>query len=308
MKYFEIDINNLTIPNIKRPIALCLGNFDGVHLGHQKLINEAVENSELDVAVMTFSEPLGKFAFKKKNRRVLTSVDDRRILFSKMRVDICFVLKLTKELADLSPEEFINKILTQLNVKEIYVGSDYRFGKDAKGMPFMLKKYFDVHLVPLLKIDGIKVSTKYIIKLIETGQIEFANKYLGYQYQLRGKIGKGQQLGTQMGYPTANLITEVPYVLPLYGVYNTIVYISGIPHVAITNVGVRPTVSNTKKPSIESHILFYHESKDYDKTIYVTFISFVRPEKKFSTVEELQKQLFADVYFAVNRYVTKIDL
>lgn len=305
MRYIEIDLDKIDNIKIEKPIAICLGNFDGVHLGHQHLINYAIEHSKLDVAVMTFSEPLGNYGFKRKSKKVLTSLSDRKVIFSKLSVDICFVLKLDQNIANLSPEDFINKILKKINVKEVYVGSDYRFGKDAKGRPFLLKNYFDVFLVPLLKIDGEKISSKSIIKMIEKGEIEFANRYLGHHYQIRGTIAKGKNIGTKIGYPTANLETDTPYVLPLYGVYNTIVYISGIPHVAITNVGIRPTVSENKKVSIESHILFYHDSNDYGKTIYVEFVSFIRHEKKFKSIEELQKQLFVDVFYATKRYIIK---
>lgn len=301
MKQIEIDLERDFEIEIKKPISICLGNFDGVHLGHQKLINTAIANSALDVGVITFSEPLGNYLPKQKNREVLTSLDDRKRLLNKLDVDYYFILKTNKTLFDLSPLDFIEKVLKKLNVKDIYVGSDYRFGKDAKGNPALLRKYFNVHLVPLLKINDQKVSSQNIIKLIKNGDIKLANKLLGYHYQMKGLITKGNHLGTEIGFPTDNLVSETPYVLPLFGVYQTITYISGIPHFSMTNVGVHPTVGAAKVPTIESHIIFYHESEDYGKTIYIEFLDFERRERKFNSIQELRLQLIADVYFTTLR-------
>ncbi len=291
MKVVQLDYKSIN--PCDKPIALCLGYFDGVHLGHINIINEARKKSELPIGILTFDRPVSSLIDNHKSKEVLTSLDDRFRIISRYSLDYYFVLHIDKDFVSLEKEDFI-EILKKLNVKEIYVGEDYRFAKNRSGNITYLKQHFKVFEVPLLNIDNKKISTQDIIEYIKNGDIEKANDLLGHDYQIMGVVVKGHQLGTSLGFPTANIKLSDNYVIPKYGVYKTIAYISGVPHLSLTNVGVHPTVNKEDKPTIEVHIPSY-KSDDYNKTIYLEFLSFVREEKKFSSTEELQKQIKEDL-------------
>ena len=292
MKIVELDYKNIHL--LKEDISLCLGYFDGVHRGHRKLILEAKRNSKYKVALLTFDKPVSIYLDNNKSKEVLTSSEDKIRIIKRIDIDYYFIVRIDKVFLSYSPLDFINKILSKLNIKEIYVGSDYRFGKEAKGNPDLLKEHFDVYIVDLLTRDGKKISTSNIIKNIKNGNIIDANKDLGHNYQMMGKIVEGNHIGNSIGFPTANVQLSTNYVIPKFGVYKVIAYISGIPHLAIANIGIHPTVSELSSPLLEVHIPSY-EGDDYNKSIYVEFLDFLRPEKKFSNVEELKAQIKSDV-------------
>lgn len=292
MKIIELDYQNIT--KIDDNICLCLGFFDGVHRGHQKLILEAKKHSKNKIGILTFSQPVSTFINNGKSTETLSSNTDKIRLISKLNIDYYFVLNIDKKFLEFSPLDFINQILKNLNIKEIYIGEDYRFGKDASGGKELLKKYFDVKVINILNIDSKKISSSNIIKLIKEGRIERANNLLGHNYEITGKVVEGHHLGTKIGFPTENIDLSHSYVLPKRGVYKTIIYISGIPYLSLTNVGVHPTVGKENKDVIEVYIPNYN-SDDYGKTIYLTFLDFIRDEIKFNNVDELKTQISKDL-------------
>ena len=274
-------------------LSICLGYFDGVHLGHQTLIKYARKNAKHILGLLTFSKPISTLVDNGKIKEVLTSLDDRFKIISKLGVDFYFVAQVDKEFTKLSDMDFI-EMLRKMHVKEIFVGKDFRYGEKAKGTISTLKDYFEVSVIDIENVDGEKVSTQRIDNLILEGNIKTANDLLGHNYSVVGTIVEGKHIGTEIGFPTLNLELTDNYVLPKFGVYKTICYIDNVPHVSITNVGVKPTVSNENKPGIEVHLKDFKGEIKGD-VINLEFLKFIRPEIKFSSKEELKAQIEKDV-------------
>ena len=274
-------------------LSLCLGYFDGVHLGHQSLIKYARKYAKHTLGLLTFSKPISTLVDNGKNKSVLTSLDDRFKIISKLGVDYYFVAQIDKAFTELSDMDFI-AMLRKMNVKEIFVGKDFRYGAKAKGTISTLKDYFDVYDIEIKEVDGKKISTQEIENLIVEGRVEEANDLLGHNYCVSGSLVSGKHIGTTIGYPTLNLKLSDNYVLPKYGVYKTVCYVDNVPHVAITNVGVKPTIGDNFKPGIEVHLKDFKGEAKGD-VISVEFLKFIRPEKKFSSKEELKAQIDKDI-------------
>ena len=274
-------------------LSICLGYFDGVHLGHQTLIKYARKYAKYTLGLLTFSKPISTLVDNGKNTRVLTSLDDRFKIISKLGVDYYFVTQIDKAFTELSDLDFI-EMLRKMNVKEIFVGKDFRYGAKAKGTISTLKDYFDVYDIEIKEVDGQKISTQEIEKLIEEGKIENANDLLGHNYCVTGSLVSGKHIGTRIGFPTLNLKLSDNYVLPKFGVYKTICYVDNVPHIAISNVGVKPTISEGFEPGIEIHLKDFKGEIKGD-VINVEFLKFVRPEIKFSSLEELKSQIAKDI-------------
>lgn len=274
-------------------LSLCLGYFDGVHLGHQSLIKYARKYAKHTLGLLTFSKPISTLVDNGKNKSVLTSLDDRFKIISKLGVDYYFVAQIDKAFTELSDMDFI-AMLRKMNVKEIFVGKDFRYGAKAKGTISTLKDYFDVYDIEIKEVDGKKISTQEIENLIVEGRVEEANDLLGHNYCVSGSLVSGKHIGTTIGYPTLNLKLSDNYVLPKYGVYKTVCYVDNVPHVAISNVGVKPTIGDNFKPGIEVHLKDFKGEAKGD-VISVEFLKFIRPEKKFSSKEELKAQIDKDI-------------
>ncbi len=274
-------------------LSICLGYFDGVHLGHQALIKYARKYAKYTLGLLTFSKPISTLVDNGKNTRVLTSLDDRFKIISKLGVDYYFVTKIDKAFTELSDLGFI-EMLRKMHVKEIFVGKDFRYGAKAKGTISTLKDYFDVHDIEIKEVDGQKISTQEIEKLIDEGKIENANDLLGHNYCVTGSLVSGKHIGTRIGFPTLNLKLSDNYVLPKYGVYKTICYLDNVPHIAITNVGVKPTIGEGFEPGIEIHLKDFKGEIKGD-VINVEFLKFIRPEMRFSSLEELKSQIAKDI-------------
>ena len=274
-------------------LSMCLGYFDGVHLGHQALIKYARKNAKYTLGLLTFSKPISTLVDNGKIQQVLTSLDDRFKIISKLGVDFYFVTQVDKEFTKLSDIDFI-EMLRKMNVKEIFVGKDFRYGAKAAGTISTLKDYFDVNVIDIENVNGEKVSTQKIGSLILEGNINGANDLLGHNYSVVGTIVEGRHIGTEIGFPTLNLELTDNYVLPKFGVYKTICYIDNIPHVSITNVGVKPTIADNLAPSIEVHLKDFKGEIKGD-VVSLEFLKFIRPEMKFSSKEELKAQIAKDV-------------
>ena len=274
-------------------LSICLGYFDGVHLGHQYLIKYARKYAKYTLGLLTFSKPISTLVDNGKNRSVLTSLDDRFKIISKLGVDYYFVTQIDKAFTELSDMDFI-EMLRKMNVKEIFVGKDFRYGAKAKGTISTLKDYFDVYDIDIKEVDGEKISAQEIGHLIEDGEIERANDLLGHNYCVTGTLVSGKHIGTTLGFPTLNLKLSDNYILPKFGVYKTICYVDNVPHVAITNVGVKPTVGYHFEPGVEVHLKDFKSEVKGD-IINVEFLKFVRSEMKFSSLEELKTQISKDI-------------
>lgn len=291
MKTILVDYKNIE-PRFES-LSMCLGYFDAVHLGHQKLIKYARKNAKNLLGLLTFDKPVSSIIKNGKSQEVITSLDDRFKIISKLGVDYYFVFKLEKAFLELSDMEFIN-LLKKMNVKEVFVGKDFRYGKDQKGTIYTLQDYFEVHVIDIEKIDDKKVSTEDIKNLIKNGDVLTASKLLDRNYSITGTIVPGNQIGRTIGFPTINLKLNDNYVLPKFGVYKTICYVDNVPHIAIANVGVRPTIKEGNTPNIEVHLKdFKGEIKgDY---VILEFVEFIREEKKFDNLEDLKSQIQKDL-------------
>lgn len=291
VKTILVDYNNPT--NQFESLSLCLGYFDGVHLGHQALIKFARKVAKNPLGLLTFSNPISTFVDNGKNEEVLTSLDDRFKIIDRFGVDYYFVLQIDKQFTELSDLDFI-EILKKMNVKEIFVGQDFRYGKKASGTIQTLKKYFEVHVIDIKNINGEKIATSKISNLLLEGKVKEANDLLGHNYSIVGSLVSGTHIGTKLGFPTLNLKLSDNYLLPKFGVYKTICYVDNVPHVSITNIGVKPTIGDDFKPGVEVHLKDCKEEIKGD-VIVVEFLRFIRPEMKFSSLEELRAQISKDI-------------
>ena len=283
------------------PTVVALGNFDGIHKGHQEIIGRTVKEAEaagLKSAVFTFSNHTSSILKNvPKVKNILYPEDKLRIL-EEMGVDYVFNIPFTEEILRMSPEEFIEEILVKrFNIREAYCGFNYSFGYKASGTPEVLmheglKHGFGIHVQEPYVIDGVVVSSTYIRQLIEEGRMEEAAKFMGRMYSVSGEIIVGNKLGRTIGLPTCNTLVDDTMVTPPNGVYITTCTIDGVTRSSVTNVGVKPTIGTYEK-NIETHIFDFNEDV-YGKQIRVDFIKHTRGEQKFDGLDALKKQIESD--------------
>jgi riboflavin kinase/FMN adenylyltransferase len=274
-------------------LTLLLGNFDGLHRGHLELVIAGKKATEGDLGVLLFDKNPADFFLNGKSHSVLTSLDDRLRLFEGQKLEVAYILKIDKAFFDLSPEDFIEKILKPLQPERIIVGTDYTFGKDAAGSDDLLKKAFAVDEVSLLDYEGKKVSTQRIIADLASGDLASANGQLGRDYEIHGTIAHGYENGRKMGFPTANLSFSTPYALPKNGVYLGLAYLRGRPYQTLINVGINPTIGLLKKPKVECYLEGF-SGEAYGETLYVTFNKRLRDEMVFKSLDDLRAQMEKD--------------
>ena len=273
-------------------LTLLLGNFDGVHLGHYELVKDAKRNGEGELGVMLFDKNPAIF-LKRKSQNILTSLEDKIRIFASYGFDYAYVLPLTEALLKKSKDDFIHDYIEPLSPALLVVGEDYSFGAEGKGNASDLSEKYPTHVVPLKTVNGEKIGTQEIIRLLEEGKIKEANEFLGRPYEIHGTVINGFHNGNKLGFPTANLSLASPYVIPRFGVYKTLSYVRGVPHLSMTNIGNNPTFGLLNHPTIETYITNFHENI-YNETLYLEFVDYLREETKFSSLEELIEQLKRD--------------
>jgi len=282
-----------------KPDVTCIGAFDGVHLGHQALVNMAKSISS-KFQILTF-DPVPKKFFN--NMHKLLSTKDMKVdILSRLSPESIIFLNF-EDVKDLNPEDFCNILNNKLNTKSIVVGKDFKFGKNREGDVNFLIKYFgntNVHVLNDYIVNDLKISSTLIKSTINEGKLELANQYLGYSFKLKGKVEHGNRMGHKIGFPTANINVDVNLVTPKFGVYEVDVTKDDKTYKGVMNIGNRPTVSNDLKLSYEVHIL------DFDEDIYgsfleVKFVSFIRDEIKFDNIEELKNQISIDIKSIKNK-------
>lgn len=280
-----IHINNFEEKYIYEPISACIGNFDGIHLGHQALIKEVLK-STLPHAMITFNPHPIKY-FIDQNYKELTPLDTKIELLENV-LDYLIILDFNKELAHMSPLDFI-KLLKKNMIFEIVCGTDYHFGYQAKGNADMLKDYFKTIIIPSIYKDNTLVKSQAIRNKIQNGDMKEANNLLGRSYTIKGVVCHGSHLGHTIGFPTAN-INDVEYLLPKNGVYMTITKIHNKFYKSMTNVGFNPTFNKKNNIVVETNILDFDQDI-YGEEISVSFIELIRDEKKFLSIDELKQEL-----------------
>ncbi len=297
MKIFQFDYRHTPI-NIEKTV-LCLGFFDGVHIGHQSMIKQVL-NEGYKVSVLTFDESPAFVLGNIKENHYLTSVSDKAEILESLGVDFLYIMTFDKEVATLTKDEFINKVIRPINPAKLYCGEDYTFGVWGEGDPYYLSLYFDVKVVDTLLDNGKKVSARDISSLVEKGNIELANKLLGRPFRLNGLVVEGKHNGKKLDFPTANLKLDYPYAFPKTGVYMGYAYVYDTKYKAIISVGTHPTIMRLQKPIIEVHIIDF-DGIIYGKDIFIELIHFMRDEMTFASPDELKEQLNKDRLSAIRR-------
>lgn len=297
-------INNDFNRVIQKSTYIALGSFDGIHKGHLALINKSIELSKNNDAlsmVYTFKNHPRTFINKESAPKLIVTLSEKIKILEDLKVDLSSFVEFDKKFMKLEPEEFIDNLIKNYNVKGIVVGFNYRFGHKNKGDVRLLKELCNLKGIELCVIEPFTyksevVSSTRIRKALSEGELEDANNMLGRYFSLSGEVVSGKKIGRTINFPTANLKTDEKTILPKIGVYYTNVEIHGEIYKGITSVGNNPTV-NGKNITVETHILNF--DKDiYGKNIKLYFISKIRNEKKFNCLEELKEQLIKDKKFA----------
>jgi len=303
-----------SLEQIRTPTAIALGNFDGIHQGHQTVVQPIINGSfpanpsKIYSSVVSFSPHPREF-FSGGKLQLLTPIPEKAEILANLGIEQLVLLPFNRDLASLSPLQFVQQILVeQLQAKLISVGSDFRFGYQRKGTGEDLKSIaadlgITVHLNSLHKYQNrnhqaVRVSSSLIRQALSEGDISTANGMLGRPYSLVGEVVTGQQLGRTIGFPTANLQLPESKFLPRYGVYSVAVLLESTTIKGVMNIGCRPTVAG-EAVTIEVHLLNWAGDL-YGQTLKVNLLRFLRPEQKFSSVEALKQQITKDCQSALN--------
>jgi len=292
-----------TIQPLNEDTAITLGTFDGLHIGHVKIIKQLVKDAKdrnLKSVVYTFKNHPLSLNESIETPSTIFKLDYKTKILEELGVDILIFLNFNDEQKNIEPNYFIEEILVKkLRMKHLVVGYDYHFGKKAKGDTELLikssrKYHYSYDIVDPIKKDYVRVSSTLIRKLLANGKIKDANYYLGRPYSLEGKVIHGEKIGRQIGYPTANLELDNNFAILRPGVYITKTLLDGEFYYSVTNVGFNPTLKQSDF-SVETYILDFDQSI-YGKHIRVDFYKKIRDELKFKDVEELKEYIRWDVY------------
>lgn len=280
--------------------AVAIGKFDGIHVGHQALlqciINKKKEN--MQAVVFTFSPSPEEF-FKGQMLPAIDTPSEKRANFEKMGVDIVIEYPLTKESASISPQSFMEDILLKgLNAGYVVSGSDLSFGNKGAGNSKMLQAFadekgFQYEMIDKVCVDGCEVSSTSVREAIVEGDMERVNRMLGRRYGIGGEVVHGKALGRTIQMPTINIVPAKEKLLPPSGVYATVTMIDGKEYPGVTNIGVKPTVTDEKVVGVETH-LFDFDKDVYGKDVVTQLISYIRPEKRFADVGDMLTQMKED--------------
>ncbi|OYR95619.1 riboflavin biosynthesis protein RibF [Lactobacillus taiwanensis] len=299
MKIITLDYP-ITASITNEKVVLTLGFFDGVHIGHQKLIKDAkliAEKKNLPLMVMTFDKH-PKEIYKNDHKFVYLETErEKEHKMEKLGVDYLVIIKFTKEFSQLSPQDFVDQVVMKLKADTVVVGFDYTYGPkeiaNVKNLPKFAKDRFKIVVEPKQAIDKIKVGSTFIRKVIQRGNVELAAALLGQPYETSGIIVHGFRRGHKIGFPTANLEIEGSKVLPAEGVYATRAKINGKWHDAMTSVGYNETFKTNHGLTIETNIFDFDEEA-YGKQLTLAWYKFMRKNEKFSGIEDLSRQLDQD--------------
>jgi len=297
-----LKITNLanSIPN--SPTIVTIGTFDGVHVGHQKIIKHLIETanqSHLKSVILTFFPHPRMVLQKDANIKLINTINERAAILNNLGLDYLLVKKFTKTFSRLSAEDFVKDILVEkLNAKKVIIGYDHRFGRNRNADINDLKKFgdqygFEVEEISAQDINDVAVSSTKIRKALEDGDVAKANAFLGYPFMLTGKVVKGKALGRQIDFPTANIYIQEAYkLIPKHGAYIVNALINNELVYGMMNIGFNPTVEG-KHQSIEVHFFNFNRNI-YNKTIQINLLHRLRDEEKFESVDALKAQLLLD--------------
>ena len=299
--------DNLKSYSSEKESILTIGTFDGVHIGHNKILKRLIQDSKknnLSSLVMTFFPHPRMILNKSHEIKMIDSIDEKINLLEKTGLDNLIIHPFDNNFSKIRAKEFVEEILVKkLKIKEIIIGYDHKFGKDREASVEDLKKFgkdymFTVKEIPAQEIDSIAISSTKIRNAILNGEIEKCNKFLGRNFILTGKVVYGDGLGKKIDFPTANIeIKETYKIIPKNGVYLVKTKINSNTYFGMMNIGIRPTVGGTNK-SLEIHF-FNFKDNIYGKNVSIEIIKKIRDEEKFSSIDQLKIQLKKDEQFCL---------
>ena len=306
---------NLKDYNSTKPSVITIGTFDGVHIGHKKIINQLTsissKNNLISILLSFFPHP--KMVLQNdKELKLINTIQEKEGLLNSLNLDYLIIKEFTKEFSRLSALEFVRDILVnKLNAKHIIIGYDHHFGRNRTANIEQLKEFgelYDFKVTEILAqdIDDIAISSTKIRKSLINGEITLANKFLGYNFFFSGNVVHGNNIGKTISFPTANIKIDAPYKLvPKNGVYIVKTIIDNQITFGMMNIGYNPTF-NGKQKSIEIHFINFNKNI-YHKNLTIEMISRIRNEIKFNTVEDLKKQLEQDKLSTLN-YIKSLNI
>lgn len=286
---------------LEKETAAAIGKFDGVHIGHRRLLDEIISRKGQGLAACVFTfDPAPEILFGRFEAGELTTKEEKRLLFERMGVDILIEFPLDRVTAAMEPEAFVLELLAKrMNVRFLAAGNDLSFGAKGAGNAALLRKMapelgFEVQIIEKVCCEGREVSSTYVRSQVEGGHMRTVERLLGMPYLVAGRVTEGNRLGRKLGFPTVNLLLGSNKLMPPCGVYISRVRHGGKLYRAISNVGYKPTVTSERVLGLESYLY------DFDKMIYgeeieVYLGEFLRPERRFDSVQALREQLKKDI-------------
>ena len=286
-------IEGTTEFQVQEETAISIGKFDGLHQGHQLLVERIVKKKQEGLKALIFTFDFG-------DRPVLLLPEERREMLRKWGVDYLLECPFVESISHMEAEEFVRKILVErLHVRYLAVGTDFRFGCQRRGDYRLLQRLsaecgYEVEVVEKACWQGEEISSSRIRRELEQGRMELVNQLLGYAYSVTGEVLHGRKIGRTLGMPTTNIVTSERKLLPPNGVYATRTVIAGELFEGITNIGYKPTVGAEPRKGVETY-LFDLDRNLYGEILTVRFYGYERPERKFDSLEELKKRIGQDV-------------
>ena len=286
----------------ERKRVIALGFFDGIHIGHAALLERTVHRAREIAAtpsVLSFDIHPDTLVFGKEVPLINSAAGRADLIRRLFGIENVIFIHFDRSVMQMPWQEFVQTLIQEMDAAWVVVGHDFRFGWKGEGTAHRLKEYcsdlgIGCDIIPAVTMEGRVVSSTYIRELIEAGEMERANAFLGHPHTLVDTVHYGYRLGTKMGTPTINMRFPDGVLVPRYGVYAArAVLDDGSEHMAVTNVGVRPTVSGEDRVSVESFILDYSGNL-YDRQVRIEFFRFIRPEMKFPSVDALKAQILKD--------------
>jgi riboflavin kinase/FMN adenylyltransferase len=300
--------NSIASYNSSKKTIVTIGTFDGVHIGHQKIIEKLTQNAknlDCESLVLTFFPHPRMVLQGNSDIKLLNTIDEKALLLEKAGVDNLIIHPFDQAFSRLTAEEFVSKVLVDaFHVKKIIIGHDHRFGRNRTATINDLELFgkqfdFEVEQISVQEINEVAVSSTKIRTALEAGNVALANTYLGYKYLLSGIVSLGKQLGRTIGFPTANIQIQESYkLIPKQGVYIVKSTINDNVVFGMMNIGFNPTV-NGSKLSVEVHFLDF-DSDLYDKTLVISVLERIREEQKFDSIDDLKEQLKRDKEYVIS--------
>ena len=303
MEIYRLHYPENVTPHNGKSYSLAVGFFDGLHKGHQAVINKAIEKANslnIESAVMTFDpHPSHVLGNRESKVQYITTFEEKCSVLREMGVDTVFVVTFNKSLASLSPAEFITTFIKNLGVKHVTAGFDFTFGSKGAGTMQQMEQYangeYGTTIIGKVTDSEEEISSTRVRNLVANGKVNDASKLLGRPYKVTGTVVDGDKRGRLIGFPTANVLPDELVIFPGKGVYAVRFIVAGKIYNGVCNVGVKPTFTHPDlhRVSIEVHILDF-DADIYGQTVEVDWVEKIRDEKKFESIDDLVKQIGAD--------------